>query len=82
MELLILVGLAVAALVVGMAIQRRRRGDDTPSQDREDALTRACHGDRAQADRLEAHERERTSEQLSRAEARRRAAERLNRDRD
>ncbi len=78
-ELFTLVGLALAALVAGMLIQRRRGG--SAGRKRADALTRACHGDAEQADRLEALERERSSESLSRAEARRRAAERLRRDR-
>ncbi|MFP4147321.1 MAG: hypothetical protein ACLFSI_06360, partial [Halorhodospira sp.] len=62
-------------------VQRRRRSGSPGARDRGDALIRACHGDQEQADRLEGLERERAGEQLSRAEARRRAAERLKRDR-
>ncbi len=75
-ELITLVTLALLALVAGLILQRRRR-----SHDHNDELNRACHGDEEQAERLEMLERERTTEELSRAEARRRAAERLKRDR-
>jgi len=78
-EFLMLVGLALAALVVAVIIQRRRDGRAPGSRD--DPLTRACHGDTEQADRLEAAEQERAAGKLSRTEARRRAAERLKRDR-
>ncbi|ABM61184.1 hypothetical protein [Halorhodospira halophila] len=77
-ELFTVVGLALAALVAAIVIQRRG-GRLTPGGD--DALTRACHGDQEQADRLEAAEQERAGRRLSRNEARRRAAERLKRDR-
>ncbi|GEM_PF-2349025 len=46
-----------------------------------DALTRACHGNREQAERLEALEQKRAGGKLSSRAARQRAAERMKRDR-
>ncbi len=78
MSELLLIGalLAVGAVVVWLR-QRRRGGLD----DSNDALTRACSGDREQARRLEDLEHSRASQPLSRQEARQRALERLIDDR-
>lgn len=75
-ELLVILAIvAVAALVFWL----RRRSGRVATED--DALTRACMGDHAQARRLEALEQENASEPLTRREARKRALARLVDDR-
>ncbi|MBK1725987.1 hypothetical protein [Halorhodospira neutriphila] len=70
--------IAVGATLWGWRRYWRRRGRGQP---RRDALSAACYGDEMQAERLEALEQKRAGGALSRREARRRAAERLQRDR-
>ncbi|WP_290653269.1 hypothetical protein [Aquisalimonas sp.] len=76
-ELLLIVAAAGAvALILWL---RRRRGNAAGNEN--DALTRACWGDREQARRLEDLEHDRATTPLSRRSARRRALERLKDDR-
>lgn len=75
-ELLLITAIgAIAALVVWL----RYRGTSIDNAD--DALTRACSGDRDQAQRLEDLEHRQASQPLSRKEARTRALEKLIDDR-
>ena len=74
-----LVLLVIAGVIGGIAWLRYRQGGGVGGGD--DALTRACFGDREQAQRLEDLEHERATEQLSRKQARERARLRLLDDR-
>ncbi len=75
---LLLIGAIVA--VGGVVFWLRQRSGHVIDENN-DALTRACSGDREQARRLEDLEHSRASEPLSRKEARQRALERLIDDR-
>lgn len=76
-ETLVLV--VIAGVIGGIAWLRFRQGSGAAGGD--DALTRACLGDREQAQRLEDLEHARANETLSRKQARERARLRLLDDR-
>lgn len=91
-ELVVIAGIVVLAIVLLRAIGKRRRTETTKPSfwksrrrrkyrpwDQEAELLRLCHGDRALAERLLAHELER-SPKLSRAGAALAAATRLKHD--
>ncbi len=69
----------LAAVLLGVGKRSGQGGGGR--RGRADALTRACHGNRAQAERLEALEQRRAGGKLSRRAARQRALERMTRDR-
>lgn len=75
----VVLAVAAGATLWGWRLYERRRG--RRGRPRRDALSAACYGDEAQAERLETLEQERAGGTLSRREARRRAAEQLQRDR-
>lgn len=75
-----LVLLVIAGVIGGIAWLRYRQGGGIGGGG-DDALTRACFGDREQAQRLEDLEHEWANEPLSRKQARERARLRLLDDR-